>query len=36
LIIRNQRDKNALVKKLIGEDEIAIPAKHDTEIDEED
>jgi flagellar biosynthesis/type III secretory pathway M-ring protein FliF/YscJ len=36
LIWRNQKDKNALERKLIDEDEATIPKEHDTEVDSTD
>jgi FtsZ-interacting cell division protein ZipA len=36
LIWRNQKDKKDLTKKLIEEDEAAIPKEHDTEVDSAD
>jgi flagellar biosynthesis/type III secretory pathway M-ring protein FliF/YscJ len=36
LILRNQKDKDLLVKKLIDEDEAAVPAERDKDIDSED
>ena len=33
LIWRNQKDKKELTKKLIDEDELAIPKENDTEVD---
>lgn len=36
LIIRNQKDKDELVKKIIDEDEKAIPKTEDTEVESND
>jgi flagellar biosynthesis/type III secretory pathway M-ring protein FliF/YscJ len=36
LIWRNQKDKKALMKKLIDEDEVSIPKEPDAEVDTTD
>jgi len=36
LIWRNQKDKKALMKKLIDEDEVSIPKEPDTEVETTD